>query len=171
MICTDKHPSRTASTNSFDLIVTGLSPSTRARFPVSPFNLTVAAVLLAFGQMTVATTVFNPPADRFTCTFAVTRIDALVERPGKHLLGPMLYGQNEAILAFCGSVSGTYIFRSTHARALSRSMAFTCRISLRQLHALRNRLTINHRGTTAYSPDPASVFVRCEAVSSFSLRN
>ncbi|EYY05624.1 hypothetical protein BX93_05685 [Escherichia coli O111:NM str. 2011C-3170] len=37
----------------------------------------------------------------------------------------MLYGQNDAIPAFWGSVSGTRMFFSTHASALSRSMALT----------------------------------------------
>ncbi|EYW72840.1 hypothetical protein BY20_02940 [Escherichia coli O157:H7 str. 2011EL-2101] len=37
----------------------------------------------------------------------------------------MLYGQNDAIPAFWGSVSGTLMFFSTHASALSRSMALT----------------------------------------------
>ncbi|KCW94230.1 hypothetical protein DP79_21110 [Escherichia coli] len=37
----------------------------------------------------------------------------------------MLYGQNDAIPAFWGSVNGTLMFFSTHASALSRSMALT----------------------------------------------
>jgi hypothetical protein len=47
-------------------MVTGLSPST-LRFPIPALNLTIATILLAFGQSAIAAAVFNPPADRFAC--------------------------------------------------------------------------------------------------------
>jgi hypothetical protein len=74
--------------------LTGLSPSTQARFLIPAFNLPIA-VVGAYPAIFAA--VFNPPANSLTRTFTVTSIDALVERGGKHLPGPMLYGQNEAI--------------------------------------------------------------------------
>ena len=117
--------------------------------------------------MTVATTVFNPPADRFTCTFAVTRIDALVERPENIYWARCCTDRTKQYwLSVVRSAAPIYSGQPT-PEPYPVQWRLPVAFPLRQLHALRNRLTINHRGTTAYSPDPASVFVRCEAVSLF----
>jgi hypothetical protein len=101
------------------------SPNTSRRFLVTSLNLTVATFLLAFGEAAVTATIKDPTTNFRARPFTVARIQLAVERAGETFPGPMLYGQKLAIPTFCGAVSGTLMFWSTHASALLRSIAFT----------------------------------------------
>jgi len=127
---------------------------------VSPFNLTASAALLPFGLATFAATVFNPPADRLACTFAVTGIDAIGERRGKTFTVPDVVRAERSNTCFL-RFGQRYL---DIALNLGQSLIPFNGVHLvgfrpHQLHTLYHRFTIHHCGATANCLDPATVFV------------